>query len=114
MLLRGALDLCVLALLEDRPVYGYEIAAELKARGLDVGGGSIYPLLARLQIAGDVHSSEQASPSGPPRKYWTLTRSGRTTLSAGRASWTQVSTAVSAVLAENRASAPRAVTGAHP
>jgi PadR family transcriptional regulator PadR len=114
MLLRGVLDLCVLALLEDRPVYGYEIAAELKARGLDVGGGSIYPLLARLQIAGDVHSSEQASPSGPPRKYWTLTRSGRATLGAGRLSWEQMSNAVSAVLSPDHASPESPVRGVRP
>ena len=97
-LLKGVLDLCVLALLADQPVYGYELAGQLRDRGVDVGGGSIYPLLARLERAGDVRAEEQNSPSGPPRKYWTLTRTGRSTLDAGRVAWHQVASAVGAIL----------------
>ena len=102
-LLKGVLDICVLAVLADEPVYGYELAARLRARGVDVGGGSIYPLLARLERAGDVRSNEQPSPSGPPRKYWTLTAPGRRTLSEGREVWRQVADGVTAVLFTHRA-----------
>ena len=100
MLLRGVLDLCLLALLEVRPVYGYEVARQLKIRGLDVGGGSVYPLLARLERAGEVRAHEKASPSGPPRKYWELTPTGRRTLDAGRESWHRVSEAVTAIITD--------------
>lgn len=97
-LLKGVLDLCVLALLADRRVYGYELASQLRDRGLDVGGGSIYPLLARLERAGDVRAEAQPSSSGPPRRYWTLTASGRATLASGRGAWQQIAGAVTGIL----------------
>jgi PadR family transcriptional regulator, regulatory protein PadR len=102
LLLRGVLDLCLLALLKDRPVYGYEVARQLKARGLDIGAGSVYPLLARLERAGDVRSQEKSSPTGPPRKYWVLTPTGRRTLDAGRVSWQRVSGAVTAIISDSQ------------
>ncbi len=99
LLLRGVLDLCLLALLESRPVYGYEVAARLNDRGLAVAAGSVYPLLARLQHAGDLQAEERPSPSGPPRKWWSLTPRGHETLASGRASWATVSQAVTSILA---------------
>ena len=51
-LLRGVLDLCLLAVMQEGPAYGYEMTKRLRARGLSiVGEGSIYPLLARLERA---------------------------------------------------------------
>jgi PadR family transcriptional regulator, regulatory protein PadR len=97
-LLKGVLDICVLALLDQEQVYGYELAARLRSRGVDVGGGSIYPLLARLERAGDVRSIERPSPDGPPRKYWTLTATGRRTLADGREVWTRVADGITATL----------------
>ena len=106
-LLKGVLDICVLALLDNEQVYGYELAARLRARGVDVGGGSIYPLLARLERAGDVRSTEQASPAGPPRKYWTLTASGRRTLAEGREVWMRVADGITATLLPERTAKER-------
>ena len=52
-LLKGVLDMCLLSLIADEPSYGYEMAAKLKERGLQlVSDGSIYPTLSRLQKAG--------------------------------------------------------------
>ena len=52
-LLRGVLDLCLLAVMEEGPAYGYEMTKRLRERGLSiVGEGSIYPLLARLEREG--------------------------------------------------------------
>ena len=52
-LLRGVLDLCLLAVVEEEPAYGYEMTKRLRARGLSiVGEGSIYPLLGRLGARG--------------------------------------------------------------
>src|SRR2546422_680650 len=52
-LLRGVLDLCLLAVMQEGPAYGYEMTKRLRARGLSiVGEGSIYPLLGRLERAG--------------------------------------------------------------
>jgi PadR family transcriptional regulator PadR len=98
VMLRGVLDLCLLALLQAGELYGYEIADRLRERHLDVGDGSIYPLLARLERAGDVRAVRRPSADGPDRRYWTLTAAGRSTLRAGSADWTEMSAAVEAIL----------------
>src|SRR5579885_3336452 len=60
-LLRGVLDLCLLAVMDDGPAYGYEMTKRLRARGLSiVGEGSIYPLL------GDWSATAWSRRTGPP------------------------------------------------
>ena len=99
LILRGVLDLCLLALLDaEQPVYGYELTARLAARDLLVAGGSSYPLLARLEKAGLVQSEQRPSPSGPPRKYYCLTDRGRAALDSGRTEWHDVAASVTALL----------------
>ena len=84
--LRGVLEVCVLAVIERGPTYGYAISAELAAAGLgDLKGGTLYPLLGRCEQAGWVAVEWRVGESGPGRKYYTLTPSGRTEL-RGRAS----------------------------
>jgi PadR family transcriptional regulator PadR len=98
LILRGVLDLCVLSLLQDRPVYGYEISQRLAEQGLTMAGGSTYPLLARLEKAGLVSTQMLPSESGPPRKYYSMTTGGRQALQEGRIEWRSVSTAISGLL----------------
>lgn len=99
LILRGVLDICLLALLDNEdPIYGYELTERLAARDLLVSGGSSYPLLARLEKAGLVHSEQRPSPTGPPRKYYSLTDDGRTALDQGRGEWNTVATSVTALL----------------
>ncbi|MFM1725653.1 PadR family transcriptional regulator [Rhodococcus sp. PAM 2766] len=99
LILRGVLDLCLLALLKEKPVYGYELTERLAERDLLVAGGSSYPLLARLEKAGLVESESRRSDSGPPRKYYSLTNDGRTALAEGTAEWFTVARGVTALLA---------------
>jgi PadR family transcriptional regulator PadR len=99
-LLRGVLDLCLLAVVEEEPAYGYEMTKRLRARGLSiVGEGSIYPLLGRLERDGLVDTYRAASNGGPPRKYYRLTEGGRRVLAAGVSEWRAARDAVDAVLA---------------
>lgn len=98
LILRGVLDLCVLALLEDRPVYGYEISQRLAEQGLLMSGGSTYPLLARLEKAGLVGTKTLRSESGPPRKYYSMTGAGRRALDEGKLEWRAVSASISGLL----------------
>lgn len=98
LVLRGVLDLCLLALLQERSVYGYELTERLAERDLLVSGGSSYPLLARLEKSGLVHSETRPSDSGPPRKYYSLTDDGRTALAEGATEWSAVATSVTALL----------------
>ena len=82
-MLRGVLDLCLLAVVVDEPAYGYEMTRRLRERGLStVGEGSIYPLLGRLERDGLVATHRAASDGGPPRKYYRASPSG--TARAGR------------------------------
>ena len=98
-LLRGVLDLCLLAVLNDEPAYGYEMTKRLRARGLStVGEGSIYPLLGRLERDGLVDTYRAASNGGPPRKYYRLTDDGRRALAAGTSEWRAARDAVDGVL----------------
>jgi PadR family transcriptional regulator PadR len=99
-LLRGVLDLCLLAVMEDGPAYGYEMTKRLRARGLSVvGEGSIYPLLGRLERDGLVETYRAASDGGPPRKYYRPSSAGRAALALGVSEWRASRDAVDAVLA---------------
>jgi PadR family transcriptional regulator, regulatory protein PadR len=99
-LLRGVLDLCLLAVMEEGPAYGYEMTKRLRARGLSiVGEGSIYPLLGRLERDGLVETHRAASDGGPPRKYYRPSREGRQALAAGVSEWRAARDAIDAVLA---------------
>jgi PadR family transcriptional regulator, regulatory protein PadR len=98
-LLRGVLDLCLLAVMEEGPAYGYEMTKRLRARGLSiVGEGSIYPLLGRLEREGLVETHRAASNGGPPRKYYRPSREGRRALAAGVSEWRATRDSLDAVL----------------
>jgi PadR family transcriptional regulator PadR len=98
-LLRGVLDLCLLAVMDEGPAYGYEMTKRLRARGLSiVGEGSIYPLLARLEREGLVETYRAASNGGPPRKYYRPSSEGRRALAAGVSEWRAARDALDGVL----------------
>ena len=98
-LLRGVLDLCLLAVMGEGPAYGYEMTKRLAGRGLSiVGEGSIYPLLGRLERDGLVDTYRAASDGGPPRKYYRLSAGGKRALASGVSEWQTTRDAVDAVL----------------
>ncbi len=94
---KGVLELCVLALLARRDSYAYEIASQL-ARAIDMGEGTIYPLMRRIERAGLVDTYLVQSDSGPARKYYKLTKSGRAQFGQLRAEWSEFAGAVAAIL----------------
>jgi PadR family transcriptional regulator PadR len=78
------------------PTYGYAIATELAAAGFgDIKGGTLYPLLARLEKNALVSVEWRPGEGGPGRKYFTLTAAGRDQLDAGLAQWQVFSATVS-------------------
>jgi len=98
-LLRGVLDLCLLAVMDEGPAYGYEMTKRLRERGLSaVGEGSIYPLLGRLEREGFVETYRAASKGGPPRKYYRPSSAGRIALGLGVSEWRAARVAIDAVL----------------
>lgn len=87
-LLKGVLGLVLLRLLAERESYGYELVGRVHEAGLaDVPDGSIYPALGRLERDGHISSRLVASPSGPARKYYRPTESGRARLEEGEQAW---------------------------
>lgn len=98
-LLKGVLDLAVLAVVDDEDGYGYDVVRRLRAGGLDdVGDASVYGTLRRLYAAGALTSYVVPSESGPHRKYYGITPSGRDQLKTQRDDWAHFSTTVTNLL----------------
>jgi PadR family transcriptional regulator len=96
---RGALEYCVLALLAARERYGFELVQVLsRVDGMVTTEGTIYPLLTRLRKDGEVETSWQESPSGPPRRYYRITPRGHEALKSFRLEWTRFRSAVDQLL----------------
>jgi len=107
-LLKGVLALLLLHLLAERESYGYEVVQRLQQAGFtDVLEGSVYPALARLERDGRVATRLVASPSGPARKYYRLTRNGWQALRMGGTAWARHTASVNAVLARPLPTAPQ-------
>jgi PadR family transcriptional regulator PadR len=94
---KGALELCVLALLSQHDSYAYEIASRL-AEAIGMGEGTIYPLMRRLQNDGLVETYLVESSAGPPRKYYRLTEAGRASFGSQKAAWASFSQAMHDIL----------------
>ena len=74
---KGVLELCILNIVGNDRVYGYDIVRQLRGLdGLVISEGTIYPILSRLKRDGLVRTSLEESPTGPARKYYELTRRG--------------------------------------
>jgi PadR family transcriptional regulator, regulatory protein PadR len=96
---RGALELCVLALLSQDEYYGFELVQRLSREdGLLTSEGTIYPLLSRLRRDGLVDTEWRESTAGPPRKYYRLTIRGHDALRRNRQQWEVFRNAVDSIL----------------
>ena len=96
---KGALDLCVLALLSRADNYAYEIASKL-AEAIGMGEGTIYPLMRRMQADGLVETYLVESTAGPSRKYYRLTPAGKTSLATQTLAWRSFADAVQMILGD--------------
>jgi len=97
--LKGVLEPCTLATMSSEPRYGYEIRQILAESGLvDVGGGTLYPVLGRLEDAGLVIAEWRPGEGGPARKYYELTPTGREVLSQITRDWDAFTEAVGTIL----------------
>lgn len=86
--LKGVLDLLVLCCLVGGESYGYEIARRLDEAGLGtIRGGTLYPVLNRLEEAGLVEAEFRAAERGPGRRYYRLTEAGRRSLTEQGGAW---------------------------
>ena len=76
-LMKGILEGCVLSIISENETYGYEILTRLVLEGFnELGEGTLYPVLTRLEKKGLISCRKQKSPLGPVRKYYTLSKEG--------------------------------------
>jgi PadR family transcriptional regulator PadR len=94
---KGVLEYCILSILRDQDAYVAEILNTLKDAKMLVVEGTIYPLLTRLKNAGLLSYRWEESTSGPPRKYYSLTETGRLFLKELNTTWDNLQNAVSLV-----------------
>ncbi len=99
--LPGTLDMLILRTLAQGPLHGYGVAQYIRRRSaevLQVGEGSLYPALQRLQVKGFVTAEWGESDSGRRARYYRLTRNGRQQLEVEMASFERVMEAIARVL----------------
>jgi PadR family transcriptional regulator, regulatory protein PadR len=94
-MLKGVLEGCVLEIISNEEVYGYEITRRLNALGFsDVVDGTVYTILVRLEKNKLVETTKKPSDMGPPRKFFKLNDAGREELKKFWAKWEFVSTKI--------------------
>jgi transcriptional regulator len=100
--LQGTLDLLILQTLLHGRMHGWGIAQriqQLSKDALQVGQGSLYPALHRLEYRGWVSAEWGSSENNRRARYYSLTRAGRRQLATERQDWDRLSAAVALVLA---------------
>ncbi|MDO6449053.1 PadR family transcriptional regulator [Oceanobacillus profundus] len=98
-MMKGILDGCILAIIKNKEVYGYELAEKLEGYGFsNFSEGTIYPLLLRMQKEKLVTSTLKKSTAGPKRKYYRLTENGEQELQDFIERWENLKTNVNHVL----------------
>ncbi|RDY67671.1 PadR family transcriptional regulator [Halobacillus sp. SY10] len=73
---KGALELCVLALISEKDRYGYELAQDIMG-SINIAEGTLYPLLRRLNKEGFLETYLAPSTEGAARKYYYITNHGK-------------------------------------
>lgn len=96
---RGVIVLAALSQLRGWE-YGYSLRQALAARGMPIEEGTLYPLLRRLESQG-LLSSEWRIEDGPPRRYYTLSKEGRTLYARLVESWTNLTAIVADLIADD-------------
>ncbi len=94
---KGILDFIVLLVISRRPIYVSDILKELKVHELIVVEGTLYPLLSRLKNSELLKYDWQESKSGPPRKYYSLTKKGEEMLRQLSDTWKNLSQSINSL-----------------
>lgn len=98
-MLKGIIEGCLLAIIKNKEVYGYELAEKLESYGFEsFSEGTIYPLLMRMQKEELVTSTLKKSTAGPKRKYYSLTPRGEVELNEFKNRWNGLQKNVNNVL----------------
>ncbi|MFC1971062.1 PadR family transcriptional regulator [Chloroflexota bacterium] len=98
----GTAALVLLSILDRaiKPMYGYQITKDIEAaiEEMPMTQGALYPVLRSLETSGLLNSEVEPSVSGPPRRYYSITKSGRETLGRWTEIWSQTKAFVDTIL----------------
>ena len=97
---KGVLEYCILSILKDGEAYTSDILDTLKDAKMLVVEGTVYPLLTRLKNAGLLSYRWEEATSGPPRKYYELTETGKIFLKELNTTWDNLQQAVNSITSE--------------
>ena len=100
-LLQGTLDVLILKILALEPLHGWGVAQRIQQISKDVlqiGQGSLYPALHRLEYKGWIQSEWGSSDNNRRAKFYSLTRAGKKQLDTELATWERLSSAIALVL----------------
>jgi PadR family transcriptional regulator, regulatory protein PadR len=86
---KGVLEMCILSIINEKEAYPSDIIQKLRLSELIVVEGTLYPILTRLKNNGLLDYHWKESNAGPPRKYFTITETGRQALITLTSSWNQ-------------------------
>ncbi|HYG83606.1 MAG TPA: PadR family transcriptional regulator [Verrucomicrobiae bacterium] len=94
-MLKGVLEGCVLEVISRQPTYGYDITQQLRKLGFtDIVEGTVYTILVRLEKNKLVAIEKKPSEIGPPRKFYSLTKTGQKELRTFWDKWNFVSSKI--------------------
>lgn len=100
-ILKGILEGCVLQTISKHETYGYQLVQDLRFAGFEeVSGGTIYPILQKLEKKGIISGVAKLSPEGPKRKYFSITALGEVELNNFKIEWQEVNNSVKNVFNE--------------
>lgn len=92
---KGLVEFLLLSVLRREETYGYEIVRRLQTiEELAVTESTVYPVLARLCSEGHLKVRTMPSSDGPPRRYFSLTATGRARLAAMNSYWQSLITSI--------------------
>ena len=96
---KGVLEFCILAILEQKENYGYQIIQYLsRFTGVDIKRGTIYALFKRLNDEGYIQYKLEESDFGPARKIYYLTTKGKETLRIMRNHWSKFNASINSII----------------
>ncbi len=98
---KGILEFCILHIISRGEVYASNMLEELTAAKIMVVEGTLYPLLTRLRKAGLVDYKWVESNSGPPRKYYTITKEGKAFVDALNQTWDELVNSTQQIISVN-------------
>ncbi|QAV70481.1 PadR family transcriptional regulator [Salinibacterium sp. UTAS2018] len=98
---KGVAEACILGILAQQPMYGWQLSEKLIAHNLIASIGTLYPMLTRMRAQGVVSTYDEASDAGPVRKYYELTPLGVEVLNTFRSQWAPFAQTVHDIIGED-------------